>query len=289
MTEPLKVVDPHIHIWDLSTGLYPRRAARGAEKSAMSGDYLLDDLLADAGPVEIVRAVHVEAAPLDGLDEARHVQAIADARAMPQGIVAYADLSGADVASDLEKLTALANVRGIRQMLDREVPRPGVVHRDYLNDADWRRGFGLLARFGLSFDLQVAPHQLGEAARLAGDHPATPIVLNHLGGPGRNWPDWRVWRAGIRALGQYGNAWVKLSGIAMSDPSWTVESLRPYVYEALEAFGPDRAMFASNFPVDKQGSGYAEVWNAFAAISADLSTDEQNALMRTSAERFYRI
>lgn len=289
MEDTLKVVDPHIHIWDLSTGLYPRRAARGTEKTALSGDYLLDDLLADAGSIEIVKAVHVEAAPLDGLAEARHVQAIADTSGLPQGIVAYADLASADVAATLEALTGLANVRGIRQMLDREVPRPGVVHRDHLNDDDWHAGFGLLARFGLSFDLQVTPHQLAAAASLASAHPETQIVLNHLGGPGRRWPDWTVWRDGMRALGSHGNVWAKLSGFAMTDPGWTVESLRPYVYEALEAFGPGRCMFASNFPIDRQGSDYPTLWKAFAAVTTDLSDDERAGLMRANAERFYRI
>jgi len=75
----------------------------------------------------------------------------------------------------------------------------------------------------------------------------------------------------------------------MFDPGWTVESLRPYVFETLEAFGPDRAMFASNFPVDKAASDYQTLWEAFAAIVATLTESEQAGLMRSNAERFYRI
>jgi predicted TIM-barrel fold metal-dependent hydrolase len=289
----LSIVDPHIHLWDISTGLYPQRAARGEAKTSASGDYLLDDLLADAGPIQIVKAVHVEAFPLDGLAEARHVQAMpaCGPDGPVKGIVAHADLSQPDVDSALSALTDLSHVRGIRDALNVWVERPGTVQRDFLSDVDWWRGFGRLSAHGLSFDLQVRPDQLLEAASRLADQPQdTLVVLNHMGCFGiESMAQWQQWRAGLRALGARPNVWVKLSGPGMYDPAPTLQSVRPSVYECLEAFGPERAMFASNFPVDKRAIGYAELWAIFAAAVEDLPKAQQDALMRGNAERFYRI
>ncbi len=85
------------------------------------------------------------------------------------------------------------------------------------------------------------------------------------------------------------NITVKISGLGMFDHNWTVESFRPYIYEVLEAFGPDRSMLASNFPVDKLFDTYVQLWRAFAEIIAPLSENEQALLLRKTAERVYRI
>ncbi len=288
-TATLRIVDPHIHLWDLGTGLYPRRVARGPGKSSMTGDYLLDDLITDAGPIKILKAVHVEASATDGLAEARHMQAMADAAAtgIPQAIVARADLADPQADATLARLAAIPNVRGIRQMLYRySEPLPN----DYLRYPAWRTGFGLLRRHGLSFDLQASPRQMAEVARLACDHPDIGIVLNHIGNiADRSLDMWRTWREGLRLLAKCENVWIKISGLAMFDAQWTIESLRPYVFEALDAFGPHRAMFASNFPVDKSGSSYPALWQAFAVIVEALPPDDQARLLRGNAERFYRI
>ena len=100
---------------------------------------------------------------------------------------------------------------------------------------------------------------------------------------------WREWRDGLRALAAASNVAIKLSGMGMVDHRWTVESLRPYALEAIDAFGAERAMFASNFPVDRLYGSYAALWRAFEAIVADMSAAERDALFRRNAERIYRI
>jgi predicted TIM-barrel fold metal-dependent hydrolase len=100
---------------------------------------------------------------------------------------------------------------------------------------------------------------------------------------------WREWRDGIRQLAQFSNVSVKISGLGMLDRNWTIESFRPYVLEAIDAFGSSRAMFASNFPVDKLYSTYVNLWRAFDMITKDLSTDERRGLFEGNAERIYRL
>ncbi|MEQ9815491.1 MAG: amidohydrolase family protein [Azospirillaceae bacterium] len=288
----LQVVDPHIHLWDLATGLYPRRQARGPRKSAMKGDYLLPDLRRDAQDVEIVAAVHVEAFPTDGLAEARHVQAMADADSLglPQAIVAYADLSSPWAEKALEALVALPNMRGIRQVLDRWVERPGTVSRDLLDDAAWHEGVRQLSRHDLSFEVQMRPDQLAAVSSLIDRNPDTRFVLNHLGPFTASCADdRREWRDSLRILAARPNVWLKLSGFGMYLPSVDHETVGPLVHEALEAFGPRRAMFASNFPVDGKAVGLAALWKIFAAVAGELSPHEQDALLRGNARKFYRI
>jgi predicted TIM-barrel fold metal-dependent hydrolase len=143
----------------------------------------------------------------------------------------------------------------------------------------------------MSFDLQLYPSQMEEAAALARQHADTPIIVNHAGMfvDRSSVAGYRAWRDGMRQLAGCANVSVKLSGFAMFDHQWTVESLRPYVLETIDTFGVERAMFASNFPVDRLFGSYEALWQAYASIVADASEADKDALFRNNAERIYRI
>jgi predicted TIM-barrel fold metal-dependent hydrolase len=116
------------------------------------------------------------------------------------------------------------------------------------------------------------------------------FVLNHAGmWADRHLEGWKQYKVGLRRLAAQPNVAVKISGLGMLDPEWTPESIRPIVLETLEAFGTKRAMFASNFPVDKLYSDFPAIWRAFAAVTGDLSEAEQAALFRDNARATYRI
>jgi predicted TIM-barrel fold metal-dependent hydrolase len=117
-----------------------------------------------------------------------------------------------------------------------------------------------------------------------------PVILNHAG----MWADrdlggWRAWKAGLRRLAALPNVMVKISGLGMLDLHWTEGSIRPLVLETIDAFGTDRAMFASNFPVDKLFSTFPVLWTAFDAITAGLTPAERTNLMCDNAVRAYRL
>lgn len=297
----MQVVDPHIHLWDLEANRYPWLERPAAiftgDYSPIAKTHRLEHFLADAAPVEVLKVVHVDAGhdPADPVRETRWLQGVADepdSRGMPNAIVAGIDLSRPDAEATLEAHATAPNLRGVRQILNvHSDPRLDYVGRHYMAEEEWVANFGLLARRDLSFDLQLYPSQMVTAAALASKHPGVPIILNHTGMfADRNAVvGWREWRDGLRVLAAQPNVSIKISGLGMLDHRWTVESLRPYVLDALDAFGTDRAMFASNFPVDRLYSGYEALWSAYASIVGDMGENEKAAMFRGNAERIYRI
>ncbi|WP_144150172.1 amidohydrolase family protein [Paraburkholderia sp. BCC1885] len=297
----MQVIDPHIHLWDLKTHHYPWLANPGVsfvgDARDLKHDYLIGDLLREAGPIEVLKVVHVEANhdPADPVEETRWLQQVAgeaDSRGMPNGIVAAADLSAANAPQVLEAHAAFANMRGIRQILNVHENRLyDYIGRHLMHEPVWREHFALLRRYDFSFDLQLYPSQMEDAVALARAHADTQFIVNHAGMfvDRNSVAGYRAWRDGMRQLAVCANVAVKLSGFAMFDHKWTVESLRPYVLETIDAFGVERAMFASNFPVDRQFGSYEDLWQAYASIVADASHAEKDALFRRNAERIYRI
>jgi predicted TIM-barrel fold metal-dependent hydrolase len=254
----------------------------------------LADLLRDAEDIDVLKLVHVDANhdPADPVEETRWLQSIADKDGMPNGIVAGADLSADNAEQVLEAHAAFANTRGIRQILNvHDNKLYDYVGRHYMREPQWRKHFGLLKRFGMSFDLQLYPSQMEEATQLAREHADTQFIVNHAGMfvDRNSTHGYRAWREGMRMLAACPNVAVKVSGFAMFDHDWTIESLRPYVHETIDTFGIDRAMFASNFPVDRLFGTYTALWNAYAQIVGDASESEKQALFVRNAERIYRI
>jgi predicted TIM-barrel fold metal-dependent hydrolase len=169
-------------------------------------------------------------------------------------------------------------------------PKRSYTSRDLMAEPQFLEGLRELGRRGLSFDLQLYPHQMDTAAALAAQAPDTLIILNHAGmWADRDLSGWKQWKAGMRMLAARPNIVAKISGLGMLDTGWTTESIRPLVLESLEAFGTERAMFASNFPVDKQYTDFVTVWRAFDAITKGFSEGERTGLFRENARKYYRI
>jgi len=297
--EALVVTDAHVHLWNLEAVALPWLTDPGV---AYSGDNRLlprrfdvAALRRGAGRIRVRASVNVEANPANALEEVRWLQALADDPANaghPHGIVAGIDFSNADAGRRLEEIAAYPNMRGVRQILNVHAdPRYDYVGRHFMREPLWRENLGRLAAFGWSFDLQIYPSQVADALAVIDANPDITFVLNHAGMcADRNDPEARqVWRDGLRQLAARGNVAAKLSGFAMFDHHWTVASLRPLVREAIDAFGPRRCLFASNFPIDGLHSSYEGLWRAYAEIVADLAADDRAGLFSDNALRFYRL
>lgn len=300
MGTDLRIVDPHVHLWDLSRARYgwlqddPLPNNPAGEMSAIAGrDYLLKDYLADTAGWRVDKIVHVEAGMPRGeqLGETDWLQAMADTHGYPQGVVAGADLRDPDLEALLEAQAARPNVRGVRQIICwHEDPLKTYTDRDLLVDPAWVAGFSKLARHGLSFDLQLYPSQMATAAGLAARHPDVPMIVNHAGLPtDRDAAGMERWRAGLRLLAAQPQISIKISGLGITDRAWTTESLRPIVLECIDAFGTERAMFASDFPVESVHGTFDAFYSAFDAITADFGADERERLFAANAEAAYRI
>jgi predicted TIM-barrel fold metal-dependent hydrolase len=299
------IVDAHMHLWDLDKIRYPwltppLPVGITGDVSSIAKTYLLDDYLRDAGAEDgeggktrVAKVVHVEAGanPLDSLKETRWLQSVADTRGFPQALVAHAELNDPNVEALLAAHASHRNVRGIRQILNwHPDPKKTYTPRDLLVDPLWQQGFALLRKYGLSFDLQIYPGQMHAAAQLAARHPDTQIVINHTGMPvDRDAAGHQEWRAGMQILAQQPNVAVKISGLAMLDWRWTTGSLRPFVQQTLEIFGPGRCLFASNFPVDRLFGAFARQFSAYQSLTATLSAAERAQVFATNAARIYRI
>lgn len=294
------IIDAHHHLWDLSMGRHPWLAetagARGGlgDLAAIRRDYLPADYCADAEGLEIVATVHVEAGwrAGDGLDESRWLLTLDRARGVAARLVAAVPLAGTSAPAMLAAQAALPGVVGIRDVLswDPDPARRFALRDGIMEDAAWRRGLGLLARYGLSFDLMVFPRQLAAAARLAADFSDLQFVLNHCGSPiDRDAEGMGHWRQGLRDLARQPNVAIKISDLVAYDPHWSLESLTPVVRHCIDCFGPDRAMFGSDFPVAGLHASFAEIWDSFRTITADMAAAEQRALFHDTAARVYRL
>lgn len=295
----LPIVDPHMHLWDFTRQHYswlmdrplPSNAAGNVEPIAKP--YGLTDYLADTAGFDVRGVVHVEAgaSTAHSLAETQWLQGVADEGRLPMALVAFAALNDPDVERLLAAHAEHGAVRGIRHIINwHSDPAKTYSARDVIGDADWQRGYALLAKYGLSFDLQIYPSQMAVAAELAARYPDIPVILNHAGMPTDQDADGlALWRQGLALLAAEPNVAIKISGLAMIDRQWTVDSLRPFVRHAIDAFGPDRAMFASNFPVDKLYGGFGAHYAAYDAITADFTDAERRAMFAGNAARLYRL
>jgi predicted TIM-barrel fold metal-dependent hydrolase len=159
-----------------------------------------------------------------------------------------------------------------------------------MTDPAWRDGYAGLQLNGLHYELQTPWWHLHEAARLAADFPETKIVLNHTGLPAdRSAAGIAGWKQAMQQLAPCPNVAVKISGIGQAGQPWTVEANREVVLTTIELFGPQRCMFASNFPVDSLCASFTEIFAGFDAIVADFSDAERRALFHDNAVRIYRM
>lgn len=301
-------VDTHHHLWDLGVShyawLHPNPDGDPfPDFEKICRDYTIEDFRADIEGHDVVKSVHVQAEhdADDPVRETAWLQAIADdpgSGGFPHAIVAGADLARADAEAVLEAQASFANVRGIRQILSRHSTEASgdpaekalASRAAQLQDEGWLRQFALLRRFDLSFDLQLFAWQRDDAKELLRRHDDTQIVLNHTLMPfDRSEEGMALWRSGLDFFAGHPHVALKISGLGMAPGGWDADLSRRLVTQAIEAFGADRCLFGSNFPIDGLVADYGAVWSVYRDAVAPLSEDERLALLRGNAERVYRI
>jgi predicted TIM-barrel fold metal-dependent hydrolase len=290
-------IDAHHHIWrldDLPWLSGPQVPRIFGPYQPICRDYTIDEYRDDLVGCDVVKSVYVQTNWPAGksFDEARWVQSISDATGWPHACVAHADLARDDAGSLLARLAKLPVTRGIRQQLHWHqnpqysfAPRP-----DLMNDAAWRRGFAKLADHGLLFEIQIFASQMADGARLAKSFPETVFVLEHAAMLEDMSADGlRLWREGMHALADCRNVHVKLSGLGTFVHACREELMRFIIGETVAAFGADRCLFGSNFPIEKLWTDYATLYRTFRKAVAGLGDREQAAILHDTAARLYRI
>jgi len=299
MTE-LPIVDAHQHFWDLERNYLPWLCDeevvpfRYGDYGALRRSYLPQDYFRDAAGHHVVKTVYVETEwdPRDPVGETRWLQEIIALSGFPHAIVAGARLDDPEVGLVLAGHAAFPRVRGIRHK-PRAAGSPAEVQigaPGSMGDPAWRRGYAMLERYGLSFDLQTPWWHLAEAALLAREFPRTQIILNHTGLPADRSPNGLAgWRQAMATLAAEPNVALKISGLGQPGRPWTVEANRPIVRDAIALFGLECCMFASNFPVDSLCADFDTIFAGFRRIVADLGRAEQQKLFHDNAVRIYRL
>lgn len=293
-------VDCHVHLWDPDRFSYPALASD--DLAGLPDRFTAHDFLEAAGELLPAAAVHVQAEvdhATDPVAETAWLQGAHDAAAtggIPAVHVAYADLSRRDVADVLDRHLEHPIVRGIRQELWWEDPpsRPDIAAVDYLAMPAWRAGLGQLATRGLAFDLTCFARQLDQVRDVLAGQPDVTVVVDHLGAPDLDDEEaTAAWRRSISRLADLEQVCCKISGIVQLQrfaADWRVARVRPLFDVVLDAFGPDRCVLGTNFPIETIGGAtYAQVRHALDELVAPLSADERRALRSRTAARVYRI
>jgi predicted TIM-barrel fold metal-dependent hydrolase len=287
--EKPQFVDTHHHLWDLEHHRYdwlvgdgsPSETALLGPYRAIRRDYLIGDLLADFAHANVIKSVHVEAEwNGDPVDETRWLQGIAQKFGYPHGIIASADLRSPTADRQLERHVESPNMRGIR------TPFSGKA----LSDPNFNRGLSQLDRLNLVWELQISDDLMPAALRIAERYPSLRIVLEHTGLPMRRGSDYfEVWRRALAEVARADNVVIKISGLGMTDHAWTVMTLRPWILAAIDAFGVDRVVLGTNWPVDSLYSSYGVLVDAYWTIIGDFRLDEREALFSKNAISLYRL
>ena len=316
----LPIVDPHHHLWDFPAHRYllPDLLA-----DTGSGHRIESTVF-----VECTACYRADGPPeLKTLGETEFVNGIAamsasgayGATRVAAGIVGLVDLTmGARAEEVLRAHMSAADSRfkGIRHAAAWEDKEPKI-HNSHTNPpphlyrdhAQFREGFAALGRLGLTFDAWLYHTQIADLTALARAFPEQPIVLDHVGGPlGLGWYEGRrdevfaAWKREIVELARCPNVFMKLGGLGMRVNGFKfhhrerapssqdlADAWRPYIETCIEAYGPARCMFESNFPVDKISGSYAVYWNAFKRLAAGASAADKALLFSDTAKRFYRL
>ncbi|MEP7055221.1 MAG: amidohydrolase family protein [Actinomycetota bacterium] len=276
-------IDAHHHIWEL---MAVELDWMTEDMRALQRNFGMDDMLRASAETGIRGSVLVQLVA----DAAETESLLTVAQEVPSvlGVVGWVDLTRPDITEELARLAEDPGggwLCGVRHPVQDE-PDP-----DWLRRPDVLRGLRALGRANLAFDLLTLPHQLPAATAAARDAPETTFVLNHLSKPRIPEDHLGPWAAAVSALAECPNVSCKIAGLATQADwdGWSVEQLRPYAGAAFSAFGPDRMMFGSDWPVCLLATSYAGWVAAVEDLIGGFTESESDSLWRGTATRAYRL
>jgi len=285
-TRPTRIVDAHVHLWDPARGdWYPylsRPQDNGAgDASRMTRRFDVDIYQTETAGWNVEKFINVAAATGgNSIDETIELDRNAPAAGGPHAIIGGLPPteSVAEAIELIDRQMAASLFRGVRPMGVNASPVPDAGALRALEERD------------LVFELMAHPDQLQQAASRLASFDDLTVVVEHTGWPRSNSDEESaLWRVGIDALADLGgNILCKLSGLAMPLECMRVDAFAPWLEYAIEVFGVDRCMFASNFPVDATYGTFDELYGVFSSVTAGLDNESRAKLFALNAERVYR-
>ena len=277
-TEPMRV-DAHQHFWRYS------EEEHGWINDAMAGirrDFLPADLLHLLKDARIDATVAVQAH--QSIEETEWLLELAGANPWIAGVVGWVPLVNSRVEELLEKVSTDTKLKGIRHVLQGEAD-------EYMLREDFNAGIALLRKYALTYDVLILQHQLSTAIQFVDRHPEQAFVLDHLAKPLIAAHELDPWRKNIRELARRPHVMCKLSGLVTEADFhvWTADDLLPYIETALQAFGPGRLLFGSDWPVCTVAVSYARWVDTVQSFINNLSSSEQSMIMGGNCASIYRL
>jgi L-fuconolactonase len=275
-------VDAHHHVWRLSRGDYGWLEPTPA-LLPIYRDFDLDELAPALRAANVGATVLVQAAPT--LAETRFLLDVArTSGGLVRGVVGWTDLAAADAIATLNSLAAEPMLKGVRPMLQ-DLPDAGWIARPEVQPA-----LAALPALGLRLDALVTPRELKPLLATLDRHPDLAVVVDHCAKPDIAHGAWQPWADDIAAIARYTRACCKLSGLVTeAGRGWTVDALRRYVAHVLDAFGSQRVIWGSDWPVLTLAASYGEWIDASDALLAGSTQVERDAIYGGNARRFYDL
>jgi L-fuconolactonase len=273
------VIDAHHHLWRYSAIEYDWIDDRMA---ALRRDFLPAEFIDEFASAGIDGAVTVQARQT--LEETQWLLELASKHKEILGAVGWAPIASPDFETSLDALAANPKLVGLRHVVQAEP-------EGFLDGADFNRGIRAIRETDLVYDLLIAEHQLAEAIRFVDRHPQQMFVLDHIAKPKIAAGEIEPWRTRIQELSKRANVCCKVSGMVTEDSwsHWSIESLRPYLDTVVNAFGPDRLMAGSDWPVCLVATNYAQWWQLLRNHFADFSEDQRADIFGATATRIYNL
>ena len=278
MANPV-VIDAHHHLWHYSAAEYGWIDDRMA---ALQRDFLPADLTDELAKAGVDGAVTVQARQT--LEETRWLLELAQSCEAIRGVVGWAPLAAPDFEDSVTALATDPKLVGLRHVVQAEP-------KGFLDDPNFNRGIRTLLKICLAYDLLILEDQLEEVIRFVDRHPQQTFVLDHIAKPRIAAAAIEPWRTHIQELSRRSNVSCKLSGMVTEDSwsSWSMESLRPYFDVVVEAFGPNRLIAGSDWPVCLVATSYFQWWQVLHGYFAGFSKDERSEIFGATASRIYNL
>lgn len=275
-----RILDAHLHVWDLQTNTYPWLTP---DLGPLYANYSIEQVATESRAAGIAEAILVQAE--DSVAETEYLLALATEHSWIRGVVGWLPLDDPEAAAILlQRYERNPLLVGLRHLIHDD-PRP-----ELLDSADAHRTLAAVAEHGYPVDIPDAwPRHLQQVERLAAALPGLTIVVDHLGKPPRGQADFPHWAAALRRVAAHGNTVAKLSGLHMPGQPYTAAALRPAWEVALEAFGPNRLLYGSDWPMSVPHGGHGLTHRVLMDLVAELSVPERMRILRDNAHRVYRL
>ncbi len=271
-------IDAHQHFWHIDRGDYGWLAAH----PKIARDHLPADLAPLLKAAKIDKTILVQAAPTEA--ETHYLLELARATPFVAAVVGWVDFAAPDAPARIARLCANPKLMGLRPMLQ------DIADVEWILGPGLARVFDAMDRGKLRFDALVRPRHLPALAELLDRYPDLALVIDHAAKPDIAKGELEVWKPYIRHIARETNAYCKLSGLGSeAGPGWSAETFKPYVDVLLDAFGPERLMWGSDWPVLNESGDYASWLGACMSLTAGLSSADREAIFGTTAARFYGV